>query len=188
MKIGVVSDTHGALKRWQQVYEKFLYECDLIIHAGDILYHGPRNAVPADYDPKELALRLNNLSVPLVAVQGNCDSEVDQMVLDFPIETSIAHLYIDGLNIIVNHGHRYKEDEQVGLIKRYRADLLVCGHTHVGTIVEAGDGLLVNPGSIAMSKREDGRSTLMLIEEGVVKLLDAESSEMIDKRKINLKR
>jgi len=91
MKAGIISDTHGCLESFKRIYEKFLKDCDFIIHGGDVLYHGPRNKVPEEYDPAGLAEFLNAMDIPIVAASGNCDSEVDQMVLDFPVEATYPH-------------------------------------------------------------------------------------------------
>ena len=83
MKIGIISDTHGCHERFSLAFDKYFKDADMIIHAGDVLYHGPRNPMLSNYNPAKLAEKLNSCSMPVVICRGNCDSEVDQMVLDF---------------------------------------------------------------------------------------------------------
>ena len=92
MKIGVISDTHGHEMRWAKAYEKFFKDADMILHAGDVLYHGPRNPMLEDYNPAGLAQRINDCPIPVVIAKGNCDSEVDQMVIALPIQAPYAYV------------------------------------------------------------------------------------------------
>lgn len=85
MKIGVISDTHGDLKAWSKIQETIFHDCKHIIHAGDILYHGPRNPIVEGYNSSELAKEINKLNIPIHIARGNCDADVDQMVIEKPI-------------------------------------------------------------------------------------------------------
>lgn len=171
MKIGVISDTHGCVQTWRQVYKAYLHDADLIIHAGDVLYHGPRNQIPGDYNPQELAFELNNCKVPVIISQGNCDAEVDGMILDIPI-TKNALIYMNGLRIFVQHGHDLPAVQIAALGQRYNLDILITGHTHIPSLQRVDKTILVNPGSPGMSKRPDGQGTIAVIENNAVKIYE----------------
>ena len=111
MKIGVISDTHGCRDHWAKAYDKFFKDADLIIHSGDVLYHGPRNPMLEDYNPAELAEKINGCSQPVLICKGNCDSEVDQLVLNTPIQSPYVHAFADGRHIVATHGHMVESDE-----------------------------------------------------------------------------
>lgn len=110
MKIGVISDTHGCRDHWAKAYDKFFKDADLIIHSGDVLYHGPRNPMLGDYNPAELAEKINGCSQPVLICKGNCDSEVDQLVLNTPIQSPYVHAFADGRHIVATHGHMVESD------------------------------------------------------------------------------
>lgn len=171
MKIGIISDTHGCVQTWRQIFQAYLYDADLIIHAGDVLYHGPRNTIPAEYNPQELAIELNACKVPIVIVQGNCDAEVDSLVLDIPI-TKNSLIYVDGLRILAQHGHDLSADQATELARRYQLNVIITGHTHVPMLQRIGNTVMLNPGSPAMSKREDGKGTIAIINDNMVKIYE----------------
>lgn len=178
MKIGVISDTHGCVQTWRHVFETYLHDADLIIHAGDVLYHGPRNTIPGEYDPKQLASELNACKVPIVIVQGNCDAEVDGMVLNIPI-TKNSVIYFNGLRIFVQHGHDLQADKLAELAQRYRLDVLITGHTHIPELRRIDNTIIVNPGSPGMSKREDGRGTIGVIQDNMVIIHDIKGGKAL---------
>lgn len=180
MKIGVISDTHGCFTTWKKVFDQYFYDADLIIHAGDVLYHGPRNTIPDEYNPKALAEELNHCKVPIVAAAGNCDAEVDGMVLNTPIHAPYAHLFINQYRIIVNHGQHLNQKAQTELAERFRAALLITGHTHIPVLHKDSNGILyLNPGSPGMSKSSDGHGTIALIENRHIKIIDIETATTI---------
>lgn len=180
MKIGVISDTHGCRKTWQHVMKTFFSDVDMILHAGDILYHGPRNVIPAEYQPKELAEDMNSCAVPIVSVRGNCDAEVDDMVLEFPVLQEYQHLHLDGLTIVMNHGHHLPTDEdKAKAARKIGADIIITGHTHVAQLTRKDNILLLNPGSPGMTKRQDNKSTIAMIEDQTVTIYDIHSGEAI---------
>lgn len=181
MKIGVISDTHGCAARWTLAYEKFLRDADFILHAGDLLYHGPRNPVPKDYDPAELAARINACQVPLVGAKGNCDSEVDASVLEAPVEAPYATVVAGGMRIVVTHGHLCETAAQkLRLAKHWKADLFVSGHTHVAGVYRQDGVIFLNPGSPALTKREDGRATIALVGAEKIEIVDIDTDEIIE--------
>ncbi|MDD3214923.1 MAG: phosphodiesterase [Eubacteriales bacterium] len=161
MKYLFASDLHGSLSAAETVLERLSAEkADRLILLGDLLYHGPRNDLPDRYDPKSVAALFNAMPVKPVAVRGNCDAEIDQMVLDFPIMADYMLLPLVGNHTaFVTHGHLFN----MGVRPPYRhGDLLIHGHTHVHTVV-TDDGLTyVNPGSAALPKEGQPKSYMTL--------------------------
>jgi uncharacterized protein len=179
MKIGIISDTHGCVATWREVYSRYFSDADLILHAGDVLYHGPRNAIPAEYDPKSLAEELNRCPVPIIAACGNCDAEVDAMVLDMPVQAPYAYVFADGRRIVINHGHNFDDAAKWTTAERMKAAVLITGHTHVA-VLEKRDGIIwLNPGSPAMTKRPDGRGTIARIIGDRAEILDVKTGEVL---------
>ncbi len=169
MLIQVISDIHGSLPDLQTAIASFAdRKPDLFLLCGDFLNHGPRNDLPAGYDTKATATLLNELKEKILCVRGNCDSEVDQMMLDFPCLSAYTTLFLptkagQKLNgrIFVHHGHLYDRTQLRSWLPR--GSLVISGHTHV-TVLEEADGLFyLNPGSISIPKCGDGK-TCALIE------------------------
>lgn len=158
MKYIFASDIHGSAFWCEKLVEAFKKEkADRLVLLGDELYHGPRNPLPDGYDPKAVYEMLNALSDKIIAVRGNCDSEVDQMVLDFPMMTDYALLELDGKSIYLTHGH---------LPVSGKSDIVISGHTHI-TKCEEEDGVLyLNPGSVSMPKDKSGCGYI-LYEKGI---------------------
>lgn len=151
MKCMIISDIHGSYDDLKKVIHIFEEEnMDQLIILGDILYHGPRNPLPEGYQPKAVIQLLNQYKEKIIAVRGNCDAEVDQMVLDFPMRADYSQLYIDGHRFFVTHGHLYNQDEMPLLNK---GDILMYGHFHV-PIAKEKDGIIIfNPSSISLPKQ-----------------------------------
>ncbi|MBR2214695.1 MAG: phosphodiesterase [Selenomonadaceae bacterium] len=180
MKIGIISDTHGHEGRWQLAFDKFFHDADLIIHAGDVLYHGPRNPMLADYNPAKLAEHINSSPVPVVIAKGNCDSEVDAMVLDTPVEAPYAYVWADGLKIVVTHGHTVESDaEKDAMARHLKADVFISGHVHTNVLEKRGETVFVNPGSPSLSKREDKRATVAVLAGKKIAIYDLDSGEVL---------
>ena len=108
----------------------------MLLHAGDVLYHGPRNPLPGGYGAKDLAEAINRYSGRLVIARGNCDADIDQLVIDVPIQAPYALVVVDGVSIMVTHGHMTSQDELAELMNRFKLDIIVTGHTHVPGIVK----------------------------------------------------
>lgn len=172
MKVGIVSDTHGCSATWKKLYNKFFSDADLIFHAGDILYHGPRNTIPSEYNPKELAELLNSCPIPIITACGNCDAEVDSMVLNFPIQAPYAFVYLQGLRILITHGHILSEEKKLLLADKYKADLFITGHTHIASLDKQKNTFFLNPGSPSMTKRSDQRSTAAILTDEKLIIFD----------------
>lgn len=151
MKLLIASDIHGDLDSAKLVFSAFEKECcDKIILLGDLLYHGPRNDLPKSYAPKEVISLLNQNKSNIIAVRGNCDTEVDQMVLNFPILADYLCLHTDNLTMYLTHGHKYNIDSPLAFC---RGDILLHGHTHIPTCKEFGESnLYLNPGSPSIPK------------------------------------
>lgn len=170
MKLMIASDIHGSAECCRKLLERFDEEkAERLLLLGDLLYHGARNALPGGYDTLEAAELLNGYADSIMAVRGNCDSEVDQTVLDFPITSDYLYLPIDGKMIFATHGHVYGPHRLPPLSS---CELLLCGHTHVPDYYPisspgAGDTacFYCNPGSVSIPKGGSVRS-YMIIEDG----------------------
>ncbi len=178
MNIGVISDTHGSITAWREAYQKFLQNTDLIIHCGDVLYHGPRNPLPEGHDPKNLAVELNSLSKPLLIVQGNCDAEVDQMVLEYPLESPYSHIYTPDFKILAHHGHHWSPETTPAKISSLY-NIIISGHTHVPEIRRINQTIYLNPGSPALPKNEAKTPTIALIEKNGIKIVDIRNGQTV---------
>ena len=177
MKLLICSDIHGDLNSAEVIIEAFEREgCDKILLLGDILYHGPRNDLPPTYEPKGIIPLLNKYKEKIIAVRGNCDSEVDQMVLDFPIMADYAILELDGVRIFATHGHLFNTS---GPPKLSKGDVLLHGHTHILCAEEFGeDNLYLNPGSIAIPKGGNPR-TYMIYENSCFTVYDVDGNVVL---------
>ena len=150
MKLVIASDIHGSALWCERLLEAFDREqADKLVLVGDLLYHGPRNPLPEGHDPKRVAELLNSRSDSVICVRGNCDCEVDQMMLSFPVLADYALIYADGVEMFVTHGHRFNKQD---LPPHSKGSVLVNGHFHVPEITELGDMLYVNCGSVALPK------------------------------------
>ena len=163
MKLMIASDIHGSAYYCQKLMDAYKQEkADKLLLLGDLLYHGPRNDLPKDYNPKEVITMLNAIKNDILCVRGNCEAEVDQMVLEFPVMADYIMLYVEGLTIFATHGHLYHENNLPPLKK---GDVLLHGHTHVSGIRTLGDITLVNPGSVSIPK-ENTKHSYMILEQG----------------------
>ena len=174
MKWMIASDIHGSAYYCRELLAAFEREgAQKLMLLGDVLYHGPRNDLPRDYAPKEVIAMLNAIKEKLLCVRGNCDTEVDQMVLEFPVLADYAILVAGERMIYATHGHVYNENKLPSLQK---GDVLMHGHTHVPKCVEHEDYLYINPGSVSIPKENSAHSYLIL-EDGKLtwKSLDGKS-------------
>lgn len=150
MKLMIASDIHGSSYYCRKMIEAYQQEeADRLLLLGDLLYHGPRNDLPRDYNPKEVISMLNEIKNELLCVRGNCDTEVDQMVLDFPILAEYCLLELDGRTIFATHGHNFNPDN-LPMLKE--GDILLNGHTHIPANQNMGTYTYMNPGSISIPK------------------------------------
>ena len=173
MKILICSDIHGDADSLGLLIEKFYEEkADKILILGDILYHGPRNDLPLGYAPKKVISALSELKEKIIAVRGNCDTEVDQMVLPFPILSDYSYVIADGLTMLATHGHKFSPENPPPMAS---GTVLLGGHTPIPKITEIGECYYVNPGSISLPK-ENNPKTYAIYENRkiTVKRLDGD--------------
>ena len=174
MKWMIASDLHGSAYYCRKMLEDFEREgADRLFLLGDLLYHGPRNDLPREYAPKEVIPLLNGKKEKLLCVRGNCDAEVDQMVLEFPVLADYAVLPVGRRLIYATHGHIYHVKNLPPLAP---GDVLLHGHTHVPAWTEFGQGnLYLNPGSVSIPK-ENSPHSYMTLEGNTMQWKELESS------------
>lgn len=181
MKIGIVSDTHGRIDVWRKVQTAFA-GADLIIHAGDVLYHPPRLGCTEGYDIPAMADALNSSPTPIIIAQGNCDAQVYEELLDIPVQSPYATVEFEGLRIVANHGHTLTRAQMIDLGKRYKADVFVSGHTHIPLLEKIDSVVLMNPGSPSIPKFEqNGRpiGSVGLITDTHFHIISIDSGEKL---------
>ena len=155
MKYLICSDIHGSYTACQKVIDQFnSLQCDFLVLLGDILYHGPRNSLPEGHNPQKVAELLNTYSDKIIACRGNCDAEVDQMVLNFPIMQDYAFFIDEGKRIFCTHGHLFTPEDA-----KLKYDFYFSGHTHVqglthiqGMERSTHNAIICNPGSTSLPK------------------------------------
>ena len=165
MKFMIASDIHGSARWCKILLEAFETErADRLLILGDLLYHGPRNGFPDDYAPQKVLAMLNTLAPSLLCVRGNCDSDVDQMVLKFPILAEYGVLALGKRLVYLTHGHTFNAEKHPPLMP---GDIILHGHTHIPAWDDFGDGnLYLNPGSVSLPKGDSVHSYMTL--EGTV--------------------
>ena len=178
MKLMIASDIHGSLKYCRELVEKYREEkCEKLVLLGDVLYHGPRNDLPDEYNPKGVIALLNDLAEEILCVRGNCEAEVDEMVLSFPVLAEYAFFYHKGRMFFLTHGHKMNPQN---LPKIKKGDILFNGHTHVSKIEELeGRYIYANPGSVSIPKENTPRGYMIVDDEAIVhKTLSGEVVEI----------
>nr|WP_317282310.1 phosphodiesterase [uncultured Sellimonas sp.] len=164
MKYFIASDIHGSSYYCKKMLDAFQREgADRMFLLGDILYHGPRNDLPKEYAPKEVIALLNPLADRIFCVRGNCDTEVDQMVLDFPVLSEYCLLSQKEHLIFMTHGHQFNLSTPP---KLHKGDILLHGHTHIPACTETNTFTYLNPGSVSIPK-ENSHHSYMTLEDGV---------------------
>lgn len=164
MKLMFASDVHGSAYYCRKMLEAYKREgAGRLVLLGDILYHGPRNDLPKEYAPKEVISMLNPIKNEIFAVRGNCEAEVDQMVLSFPVMADYCIIIEDTAAIYATHGHVYNEDN---LPPMKAGDVLIHGHTHVLKAEKKAGYTLLNPGSVSIPK-EGNIPTYGVLEDGI---------------------
>ena len=173
MKLVFASDIHGSSYYCQKLMDAYKNEeAEKLILLGDLLYHGPRNDLPKDYAPKEVIALLNANKQELMCVRGNCEAEVDQMVLEFPVMADYMLLFLDGKTAFITHGHNHNLEKLPPLKE---GDILIHGHTHVLKAVKEKNIHYLNPGSVSIPK-EGNPNSYMVYEDGcfTIKTLEGE--------------
>ncbi len=193
MKWMIASDIHGSLYYCEKMLAAFEKEqADKLLLLGDLLYHGPRNDLPKEYNPKEVIRLLNGRKEKILCVRGNCEAEVDQMVLQFPVMAEYAFICDEGYTIFATHGHIFGESNPPLL---QAGDVLLCGHTHVPKCVKhalfdseqkdnEGDSffLYMNPGSVSIPK-EGSYHGYMVLEDGKFDWKDLDGNVVMEYKK-----
>lgn len=161
----IASDLHGSAYYCEKMLEAYKNEkAEKLLLLGDLLYHGPRNDLPEGYEPKKVIAMLNEYSSDILCVRGNCEAEVDQMVLEFPVMAEYCILYDGGskTTVFATHGHIYHPQNLPPLQK---GDILLNGHTHVPKCEEHADFVYMNPGSVSIPKEQSWHG-YMIAEDG----------------------
>ena len=174
MKWMIASDIHGSAYFCRLTVEAFKkVKAQKLLLLGDLLYHEPRNDLPAEYDPKNVIGMLNPLADRILAVRGNCEAEVDQMVLDFPVLADYALIEASGVSLFATHGHVYNPDNPPPVAK---GSVLLNGHTHVPACVEYDNYTYMNPGSVSIPK-ENSVHSFMTLENATFSWIDLETGQ-----------
>lgn len=170
MKIAILSDIHGYPERFKKSLEYF-NGCDIILCAGDVLYHGPRNPILDGYNPKALVDEIKKCPIPILISRGNCDAEVDLMVLDLPMISEYIVYEKDGTRFIMTHGHKQDDFGLEKIASIYKADIIITGHTHIRKYLTKDNVTYINPGSISVPKG-DGIPSVCIYEDGKFTFID----------------
>ncbi|MCR5431035.1 MAG: phosphodiesterase [Lachnospiraceae bacterium] len=175
MKIFIASDIHGSAKYCRMMLEAYEREgAGRMLLLGDILYHGPRNDLPEEYAPKKVIEMLNAKKDEIYSLRGNCEAEVDQMVLGFPTMADYALIPVGKRMIFATHGHVFN-CENIPPMKK--GDILLHGHTHIPVCERFGDDYVyMNPGSVSIPK-QNSKHGYMTLEDEIFKWKDLEGRE-----------
>lgn len=174
MRYLIASDIHGSAFYCDQLLKAYeREEADRLLLLGDILYHGPRNDLPKDYAPKTVITMLNNIKQEIICVRGNCDTEVDQMVLEFPIMAEYALISNDKRMLFATHGHKMNKNNPPML---KQGDILLNGHFHVPACETLDGFIYMNPGSVSIPK-ENSAHSYMIMEDNLFVWKDLEGNE-----------
>lgn len=170
MRMMIASDIHGSIGACRRIIEKFDETgSDKLLLLGDLLYHGPRNDLPEDYSPKEVIALLNSRKTDILAVRGNCDTEVDQMVLEFPIMAEYIYIMSGDKAIFATHGHHMNPEDPPPFLPE--GAIMITGHTHIACDEDRGSFRYMNPGSPSIPKGGT-KASYILIENGKAELFD----------------
>ncbi|KIR01481.1 putative phosphoesterase [Lachnospiraceae bacterium TWA4] len=181
MKLLFASDIHGSAAYCTQMLDAYKKEkAEKLVLLGDLLYHGPRNDLPLDYAPKKVLAMLNECKEELLCVRGNCEAEVDQMVLEFPVMADYMTIFERNHLFFITHGHKFNKDNLPPLKS---GDLLIHGHTHIQIIEQLEGGITyLNPGSVSIPKGGTVHG-YMIYEDGVFTMKDLDGA-VIDTYKL----
>lgn len=163
MKIFFISDVHGSQYYLEKALQCYKEEgADHIVLLGDALYHGPRNPLPKDYNPQAVASLLNSYKDKIIAVRGNCDSEVDQMLIEYPMMSDYSIILCNNRRLFLTHGHMYNEDNLPNLSSD---DVFIHGHTHLPVAKKHKGIYILNPGSVTLPKENFPNSYAILQDD-----------------------
>lgn len=168
MAVVIASDLHGSALWTRRLLDMCEAEkASQLVLLGDLLYHGPRNPLPDEYDPPAVVEMLNAWASRIIAVRGNCDSEVDSMVLKFPL-VELAALVLDGRRFLCTHGHIFNADNRLPMDD---GDILLFGHSHLYLCEKRENVFVINPGSVSLAKEERPNS-YMVYKNGTCQIKD----------------
>lgn len=173
MKIFFISDIHGSLyylKKGIKLYKE--EKADYIALLGDVLYHGPRNPLPKEYNPEAVASLLNEYKDKIIAVRGNCDSEIDQDLIEYPMMSDYSIILYNNRRIFLTHGHTYNEKNLPNLSEN---DVLVHGHTHIPVAKKQNNIYILNPGSISLP-RDNIPNSYAILQDDLFQIKDLEGN------------
>lgn len=177
MKLMIASDIHGSAFYCEKLLNAFNQENpQRLLLLGDLLYHGPRNDLPKDYAPKKVISMLNAVKDKIICVRGNCEAEVDQMVLDFPVLSESLLMFLDDRLMFATHGHIYNENKLPAL---QAGDVFLQGHTHVPVMKKEGEFFFINPGSVSIPK-ENSEHSYMIYENSCFTLKNLDGDKLAD--------
>jgi putative phosphoesterase len=169
----IASDIHGSAYYCDKMLRAYRNEqADKLLLLGDLLYHGPRNDLPEDYQPKKVTEMLNGMREHILCVRGNCEAEVDQMVLQFPVLADYCILYLGSRMIFASHGHHHNRENPPPL---RQGDVLLNGHTHIPHCAPVAACVSMNPGSVAIPK-ENSPHSYMVMTDGVFEWKDLDGT------------
>lgn len=179
LRIGIISDTHGDETVCRKIWQEYFNDVDLVIHAGDVLYHGSRNRVTEQYNPAALLDFLNNTAKPLLIARGNCDSDVDRFVLQHTM-APFLFLQFGGLRIMVEHGDALGLEKQymAGMGRKYGLRLFITGHTHERLLLKEEGLVILNPGSPSLPKG-DGIPSIALLHNNNLRIINVLTGESL---------
>jgi hypothetical protein len=184
LKIGVLSDTHGDLYGTKLALE-VLKDTDLIIHCGDLFYHGLFNKIKESYNPLELSKVINNIKKPLIFSKGNCDSEVDQLAVDFNILDPVRIYFYENNIVYIHHGDKVLDKELLDLRRKFKFNFVLSGHTHIYRLEKVENVLFMNPGSPSLPKGGNPPSVgIINFNENEAQIINIEKNSII--KEINL--
>ncbi len=178
MKIGVISDTHGDYESTEKIFSNFFNDVELIVHAGDILNHGPRNPIPRGYDPIKLSELFNSSPVIIHFAKGNCDSDVDTLMINNFIQAPYLFLNIEGIKILITHGDKNLEYYQK--LSKDNVDILITGHTHNYLLEKNSGYIMLNPGSPSLPKNHhNGTCGIINTNTGTISIYDIKENQIL---------
>jgi putative phosphoesterase len=173
MKIFFMSDIHGSLYYLEMALQRYKEEkANFIAILGDALYHGPRNPLPKEYNPQPVASLLNKYKDKIIAIRGNCDSEVDQMLIEYPMMADYSIILYNDRRLFLTHGHIYNESNLPNLSEN---DVLIMGHTHIPVAKKYNNIYILNPGSITLPK-ENNPNSYAILEDNLFQVKDLQGN------------
>lgn len=176
MKVVVISDIHGSKFYANKIIEIMNDENpDKLILLGDLYYHGPRNPLTGEYNPGEVANILNSFKDKIIAIKGNCDAEVDEMISEFKLNEYLE-VEINNRKVFLSHGHKYNIDS----LPPVEFDVMLYGHFHMGFIHEENGMIIANPGSISLPKNNT-KNSYLVIDEEKISLKDINGEVIVEK-------